>query len=124
MNWPKPHFNHVQEFQVSGWPWVTGSSVGTTATVLKFSAVTQWFVVHNESHNKELYFGFTQNGVNDGNRFHICPSGTVGPLNLKCEELWLIASDTNTSYSVIAGLTNVTTGVLQYSASLGMQGVG
>lgn len=123
MNWPSVNYNHVQEYQVSGWPWVTGSSVDTTPQKIEFQKITQWITVHNES-NHELYFGFTQLGVQDGKRFHVPPSGTVGPLHLKCESIWLVGSHVTTAYSVIAGLTNASTGVLQITGSSGMLGVG
>lgn len=132
LNWPKPHHNSVPEFQVSAWPFVTSSTtVSNQAVKISFPYVTQWFQIKNTDGSKNLRFGFTQNGVSNGN-YQILETGkTIAAqtpvLTIKCAEIWF-RGDTFTdavNFSVIAGLTNVQPGDLPtISGSNGFGGVG
>jgi len=113
LNWAKPNHNHASEYQVSGWPFVTGSvSVTAAAFRVEFPQVTQWFQVNNTS-DKDLRVGFTQAGVDGTNYFVLL--GAADPrscmkFDVKCKEIWVrpvTLSDTAV-FSVAAGLTNVT----------------
>ena len=44
-NWPKPHHGHASEYQVSSWPFLTSSNVGTSAVEIRFPYVTRWVSV-------------------------------------------------------------------------------
>ena len=111
INWPKPHHGHASEYQVSSWPFVTSSNVGTTASEFKFTHVTRWIMVINETPSggtsKDVYFGFTQNGANNSNHIHILSGQMVGPLEVKCGSIWVRGSNATTPVSVAAGLTNI-----------------
>ena len=129
VNWPKPTHNHVQEYQVSSWPWVTSSNVGTSAVHFNFGFVSRWVTICNETPTggsvKDVYVGFTQNGANGSNHFHILAGQTLGPLEVKCTGLWAKGSDATTPISIVAGLTNVAVGDFPViSGSNGFGGVG
>jgi len=116
LNWPKPNHNHASEYQVAGWPFVTSSITdGTTKGVVTFPQVTQWFQVRNSHASLSLRVGFTADGVDGTNYLLIGPSLTDGTdgmtpvYNIKCKELWVRADTSGAAtYSIIAGLTNVT----------------
>lgn len=112
LNWPKPNHNHASEYQVSGWPFASGSiSVTGAAFRIEFPQVVQWFQVNNTS-SKDMRVGFTQNGV-DGSNF-VKVIGASDPrasvrFDVKCKEIWVrpdVLSDTSV-FSVLASLTNV-----------------
>ena len=129
INWPKSSYNHVQEYQVSSWPWVTSSNVGTSATRFGFGFVTRWVAITNETpsggSSKDVYFGFTQNGTNNSNHFHILSGQTFGPFEVKCTEIWIYGSNASTPVAIMAGLTNISAGDFPViSGSNGFGGVG
>ena len=129
VNWPKPTHNHVQEYQVSAWPWVTSSNVATSAVQFNFGFVTRWVMVSNDdssSGNKDIYFGFTENGVNGGNHFHVSAGTTIGPIEVKCTSIWAKSDQSGGApLSIMAGLTNVAAGDFPViSGSNGFGGVG
>ena len=129
MNWPKPTHNHASEYQVSSWPWLTSSNVGTSATRFSFGHVTRWLMITNETpsggSSKDVYFGFTQNGTNNSNHFHVLAGQTIGPIEVKCAEIWVKGSDATTPVTIFAGLTNVAAGDFpNISGSNGFNGVG
>jgi hypothetical protein len=97
---------------VSSWPWVTSSLVATSAVEFRFDYVTRWVMVSNDdasNGNKDIYFGFTQNGVNGGNHFHVHPGEHVGPIEVKCTSIWAKSDQSGGSpISIMVGLTNVT----------------
>ena len=132
MQYPKPHHGSTSEFQVSGFPFVTGSTateVGTSAAItVKFPYVTQFVQVTNIGGNN-LLVGFTENGVKGtvtANRFLVGKDAgdQVSPvLPIKCKELYFLGSGGTTGFTVVAGLTNV----LEFpivSGSNGFEGVG
>jgi hypothetical protein len=129
INWPKSTYNHVQEYQVASWPWVTSSSVGTSAVRFGFGSVTRWITICNETpsggSSKDIYFGFTEAGTNDTNHFHVLSGQTVGPLEVKCSEIWVKGSAASTPVSIMAGLINIPAGDFPLiSGSNGFTGVG
>lgn len=134
LNWPKPSHNHAAEFQVSGWPFVTSSvanEVGATPVSITFPYVTSWVQVFNTdpAGADTLRVGFTQNGVlaTTGNKYLILSGGqTTAKLDVKCTNLWFMKHGSNaTSFSIIAGLTNVTPSDFPaITGSSGFDGVG
>ena len=125
----KPHWGHASEFQVSSWPWVTSSLAGTSPVEFKFGYVTRWVMVGNDdasSGNKDIYFGFTNNGVAGGNHFHVQPGSIIGPLEVKCTSIWVKSDQSGGApLSIMAGLTNVTSSDFpSVTGSNGFSGVG
>lgn len=115
-NWPKPHHGMVSEYQSSGVPFVTASAsseLSTTPICVKFPYVTRWVQVINTDSvaSHDLRFGFTQNGVSgtvSANYVVLNGNTSTDRLEVKCTELWLRRNvNTNTSFAVVAGLTNV-----------------
>lgn len=75
--------------------------------------------------SKDIYVGFTQKGVNSSNHFHVLPGDTIGPIEVRCSEIWVKGSDATTPVSIMAGLTNVSVGDFPIiSGSNGFAGVG
>jgi hypothetical protein len=113
---------------VSAWPWVTSSNVATSAVQFDFGFVTRWVMVSNDDSggSKDIYFGFTQNGVNGGNHFHVGAGTTVGPIEVKCTSIWAKSDQSGGApLSIMAGLTNVAAGDFPVvSGSNGFLGVG
>ncbi len=134
INWPKPHHNSAAEFSVSGWPYVTSSStVANQAFVVNFPFVTQWVQVKNldSGMGQDIRFGFTENGVNNGNYYRLSGGTTIAAtsliMNIKCTQLWFRGVDITKAipFNVIAGLTNVPAGDFPViSGSNGFGGVG
>ena len=102
--------NNVGSFQVSGMPFAITGSTGGAVVKISFPYVTKWVQIHNhENSNKEMIVGFSQNGVNNANNFHV-DHGTSSPVyEWKLTELYIrgltLADDV--PYNVIAGLTNI-----------------
>lgn len=139
MNNVTPHHGMVSEYQASGIPFVTSSQaneVSTTPIKVSFPYVTRWVQVANANltAGDDLRVGFTQNGVSsapNANYFVLKggPTNTSMPRwEVKCTELWFVRhGSADTSFSVMAGLTNVKAGsfpVLTGSLPLGAAGVG
>lgn len=129
-----PNHNYVPEYQASGLPFnISGDTISNTPIKIEFPFVTRWVVVHNivnNSGNHTLRLGFTEAGVKgqenappvERNYFDIHAGEQTPRLELRCKELWLMAEPGQTRpYSVIAGLTNVTSS--QFPALSG-EGIG
>ena len=127
-NWPKPHHGHASEYQVSSWPFLTSSNVGTSPVEIRFPYVTRWVSVGCSTSTKTVSFGVTSAGTTGTltNNFFTVPAGVVaGPFELKCTSLWIKGSDTSVAFSVAAGLTNVKDGDFPaVTGSNGFAGVG
>ena len=116
LQYPRPHHGSASEFQVHGFPFVTSSvnnEVVTSAPIkITFPYVTQFVQVTNTG-NSKLLVGFSENGITGSvttNRFQIPPSGSsVSPvIPVKCREIFFLTDVGTTSFTVLAGLTNVT----------------
>jgi len=127
-NWPKPHHGHASEYQVSSWPFLTSSNVGTSAVEIRFPYVTRWVSVGCSTSTQTVSFGFSQLGTSGTvtKNFFTVPNGVVaGPFEVKCTSLWIKGSDTSVAFSVAAGLTNVKDGDFPVvTGSNGFSGVG
>ena len=110
--------NDVPSYQLSGVPFVTGSSGDTipassgTPIRVAFPNPTRFFVVHNTSAHP-LRVGFTENGVKypanlTANYFILSGNQTTGRLELRCKELFLLSdSSKKAGYTLLTGLTPV-----------------
>jgi hypothetical protein len=97
MQWPKPGFNHVGEYQVSGLPFAVS---GSGAQTINFPYVTQW--IWPKSNSGTLTVAFTQNGLVTGNTFTVTTT-PIHPLDLRVKTLYLSGS----AWEIVAGLTMV-----------------
>ena len=129
LQYPLAHHGSTSEFQVSGFPFVTGSASGevdtTTPVKVIFPYVTQFIQVSNPDANG-LYVGFTENGITGTetkNRYYVPPSSAGPVIPVKCTEVFILAAASTTSFTVIAGLTNVRD-FPTISGSNGFEGVG
>ncbi len=132
INYPRPHHGSASEYQVSGFPYVTGSAATEVSTsnalAISFPYVTQFIQVTNIGGN-DLLIGFSENGVKGNVTSHriLLPNdagSNVGPvLPIKCKQLFFLGSGGTTGFTVIAGLTNVTEFPIM-TGSNGFEGVG
>tara|TARA_R110000824_G_scaffold41100_4_gene122612 strand:+ start:2617 stop:3012 length:396 start_codon:yes stop_codon:yes gene_type:complete len=129
LSYARPHHGSTSEFQVSGFPFVTGSASGeaTTSTPIKvvFPYVTQFVQVSNPDANG-LYVGFTENGTKGTetkNRYYVPPTSAGPVIPVKCTEVFIMAAASTSSFTVIAGLTNVKDFPVM-TGSDGFEGVG
>lgn len=107
MNWPQAgHSNHAT-YGVSGIPYATASIVANTTTErVAFDYVTRFFYIVNPTAN-DLFVGFTENGVENTNRFIVPANTQTERLEIRCRELFLRAESGDVTASVVAGLTFV-----------------
>ena len=103
-----PGVNHVGAYQVSGRPFASASIDCRNAEVIFFQGVSRWIYVQNQGAT-ELKVGFSEAGVSGSNYFTVnSQSGTLGPIELKCSEVWLWApGGAAAKANVLAGLTLV-----------------
>jgi hypothetical protein len=133
-SWGPPAHNFVPEYQQSGIPYVTSSAaneVSTSAIRISFPFVTRWVQVFNTdgSGADTLRVGFTQNGVDaveTANYLILSGGQSTERMELKCKEMWFRRhGSSDTSFSVIAGLTNVPANTFPVlTGSGGVSGVG
>lgn len=118
-NWGPPAHNYVPEYQQSSIPFVTssaGNEVTETPIRVTFPYVTRWVQVFNTDQTAAdaLRVGFTQHGVNaavTANYLILSGGQSTERLELKCKELWFRSNGgASTSFSLIAGLTNIPSG--------------
>ena len=110
---------YVPEYQVSGQPFLTGSteSLSSFAHRIDFPYMTQWICVSNES-DTDMKIGFTETGVTGGNYYVVQASQMTDKLEIRARSLFVKAGGNSKDYSVMAGLTNIPTGsIAQYDAS-------
>ena len=151
LNWPDNNHNYVPAYQMSGLPYVTGTTatgVSTTPLQIKFPYVTRWIYVRNTG-AQVLRLGFTElamNGplsddigdcggynVTGSNRNYInIPAGNqatmmsdLGPLEIKCTKIFLRSHTSTTGFELIAGYTAIPENqMLVLTGANGFQGVG
>lgn len=106
MQYPKSGPNSTAEYQVSGLPFATSSIAGTSSPVqIMFPFVTRFFTVKNTGTNY-LAIGFTNNGVQGGEKFTLPPSGSYGNEH-RVKDLFFLGVGGSTAFEVVAGLTMV-----------------
>lgn len=113
-------------YQVSAIPYATSSLEVATTTVTKvqFPNVTNFITVKNED-GGELRFGFSEAGVSGSgtNYIKLETPGESYTANFRLSEIFLIASGSAVTASVVAGLTTISTNELPNNWS-GSAGVG
>ncbi|HCT52140.1 MAG TPA: hypothetical protein DF712_06725 [Balneola sp.] len=111
-----PGINNVGSYQVSGYPYITGSNALTSGSEHKisFPKVTRSIIVMNHSSNT-LRFSFAPTGSNDKrvqDGFHYVELDSDEDsmqLNVKCKEIYISSTAGTVEYRVIAELTNIDT---------------
>ena len=106
--------NSVGAYQVSGYPFVTGSVNCTTTTKIEFPRVTRWVKIQNAGGACSI--GFSEAGVDGDNYFTLATGEETEVLELKLSEIWISGSN---SVNVLAGLTSI-----RSSQMGGLTGVG
>tara|TARA_R110002110_G_scaffold131915_2_gene313019 strand:+ start:336 stop:782 length:447 start_codon:yes stop_codon:yes gene_type:complete len=115
--------HNVGSYQVAGWPWITGSAIGTGQEHhIKFPMVTKELTIIMSGTLAD------KPGVGEDLKIHFTSTGSDGPsvsehhfitlandqdsitLNVKCKEVFVSAYGSNIGYECIALLTNVPTG--------------
>lgn len=105
LNYPTSGPNNVGEYQTSGLPWVTSSTVTDSPYLVNFPMVTNQITF--KATGGTIRFGFTQNGVNGSNFFTLTPSNSL-TVDIRTKQLWIRSNAVGTgSYEILAGLTNI-----------------
>jgi hypothetical protein len=113
INWQKAGANHVPAYQISGVPYVTGSS-GAAEHLNAPKEFTFPFVTKNISFFAEanaLHFGFSHHGVNgepDTGKKHIfrVTQGQQITLDVRCKSVF-VETDASCKWSMCAALTTI-----------------
>ena len=134
---PSPGVGAVGQYQLSGIPYATASVLiqnvldGEGTTQISFPYVTKFVTVVNEhsGSSAKLRVGFSALGVtgsttNDtGNNYFILDNGESYTGEFRVSSLYLAGNSTNTTASVIAGMTGIPAQKLRTNWS-GTSGVG
>ena len=130
VNWARPHHGHASEYQVHGFPFITGSVDGEVATsvstVVSFPYVTQFVQITCFDGADGLLVGFSENGVaqaETSNAFYVPPNTAYPVLEVKCREIFFRAASNTSGFTIVAGLTNVID-FPALSGSNGFEGIG
>jgi hypothetical protein len=101
MQWPKPHFGSVAEYQVSPWPFCKAA---TGAELVNFESVTRWIIITADSAAVKVSFA-EPGSLTDPDTYFTVPADTMSQrLEVKCTKIWVSATCT-----VLAGVTSVDT---------------
>lgn len=126
MGWPRPHLNHVPEYQASGFPfllslegpWTTGQVVN-----VKFPFITRWIKIAAHYNNSKavpdvVTYAFSQDGLS--NAFADVSYASEARLELKCSGLFfeIIDSSRVDHIEIIAGLTNISADTMRHLENL------
>ena len=112
---------NVGSYQVSGWPWVTGSAIGDgTEVKFSFPMVTKSITIiasgslaSDDANVLRAHFVSTAdtNDVVDGHHYITFEGHDDSlTLNVKCKEIYLSAAGADVGYQLAAKLTNIPTG--------------
>jgi len=99
MQWPKPHFGSVSEYQVSPWPFVANVTASQTDFEVDFASVTRWIVVHAVAGPVTLSF-------KSGGEEFVVAEGQSSRLELKCTKIY-ITTGAGITCSILAGVTSI-----------------
>jgi len=136
MQWPNPGLGSVGSYQMGGIPYASSSITvpvnSSTPLKIQFPYVTKFVTVVNENTgtNVALRVGFSTLGVSgSGTNYFLLDNGESYTGEWRLEDIFLISNSTSqTSASVIAGLTPIPRGVPSFVATgnnwSGSSGVG
>lgn len=121
----------VGSYQVSGIPFFkSGIIADATIRVIEFPYVTNWIHIINrsdQSTNDGPLIAFSENGFDTNNYFqvnsHNFHVSSKNPLYLKVTKMYYKRSSSNSSFDIVAGLTNISTNFIPNNWS-GSAGVG
>ena len=136
MQWPNPGLGSVGSYQMSGIPYASSSITvpvnSSTPLKIQFPYVTKFVTVVNENTgtNVAMRIGFSVLGISgSGTNYFLLDNGESYTGEWRLEDIFLISNSTSqTSASVIAGLTPIPRGVPAITGSgnnwSGSSGVG
>lgn len=136
MQWPNPGLGSVGSYQMSGIPFASSSITvpvnSSTPLKIQFPYVAKFVTVVNENtgSNVAMRVGFSALGVSgSGTNYFLLDNGESYTGEWRIEDIFLISNSTSqTSASVIAGLTPIPRGVPAITGSgnnwSGSSGVG
>lgn len=136
IQWPNPGLGSVGSYQMSGIPFASSSITvpvnSSTPLKIQFPYVTKFVTVVNENTgtNVAMRVGFSSLGVSgSGTNYFLLDNGESYTGEWRLEDIFLISNSTSqTSASVIAGLTPIPRGVPSFVATgnnwSGSSGVG
>jgi hypothetical protein len=100
MQWPKPHFGSVAEYQVSPWPFC--ENVAAAGSV-DFKSVTRWIIVTAGAIAVNISFADPLSATET--TYFTVPANAMSPrIEVKCTQVWVSQACT-----VLAGVTSVDT---------------
>ena len=109
--------HNVGSYQVSGWPWVTGSAIAADQELkVEFPMVTKNMTLIASGvmgGDLRAHFVSTSSAGNviDGHHYiTLAGAGDSLDLDIKCKEVYLSAIGTGVGFELVAELTNVPTG--------------
>ncbi len=119
MQWPNPGLGSVGSYQMSGIPYASSSITvpvnSSTPLKIQFPYVTKFVTIVNENTGSSVAMrvGFSALGVSgSGTNYFLLDNGESYTGEWRLEDIFLISNTTSqTSASVIAGLTPIPRGV-------------
>jgi len=128
-----PSLGDVGAYQVSGKPYFRGGLIAeATIKVIEFPKVTNWIHIRRSDTTAIPGDGpriaFSENGFNTNNYFDLLSSNVEQDINsitiyVKVDKLYYRREAGNVSFDIVAGLTNIPTGLIPNNWS-GSAGVG
>lgn len=119
---------YVPAYQISSSPFLTSSNVSLgEIKEVEFNGVTRFFAVKNTGESSSvLSVGFTLNGLSQQNSNYFILSGSESFAGeFRIDRIFISGTSGTPTFSVIAGLTPISTGsFLRVTASNGFSGVG
>ena len=127
LEWQTPGLGDVASYQVASIPFASSSITvpvnSATPLKIQFPYVTKFVTVSNENTgtNVQMRVGFSINGVSgSGTNWFLLDNGESYTGEWRIEDLYLISNSTSqTSASIIAGLTSIPRGIPALGASSG-----
>ena len=129
MQWPKPHFGSVAEYQVSAWPFCYRKNAlkSTENLEIDFEGVTRWITISAMTNAIKVSFAdptaLDEFGSPVGwvTYFTVPASTTTDRLEVKCTKIWIQAAGADSDISILAGVTSI--GTSQFPDISGRTGV-
>lgn len=122
----KAGLGNVGSYQVSGIPFCKAGiapTLGTSTSVVEFPNISKFIVVRNTGTNS-LRVGFSLNGVVNSENYFLLGQSESFAGDLRVTAIHFMSDDalSTTSYTIIAGLTNINKDELlnNWSGSLGV----